>query len=90
MPATDLTKREFIALEILKSLLTTQTPNAVEQSFDLADEFIKTQQTSEPVPIDFTAQMPLSMTDNAPEPTTQKTPPSFPIFNHDYPKNKRT
>ncbi len=91
-----LTKREYIALEVLKSLLTTNQPNAVEASFDLADEFVKTSQATNVDDLEkdvnaFTAVSvaPHDMPTQTVAASLTPTQPAIPVFNHDYPKTRR-
>lgn len=83
MSSAILSKREHIALEILKTLLAHEDQTAINDAFKLADEFLAVSQadSNHNHLLDIVTPSP-TVSDNAtPQPSI-----AVKIFNHDHPK----
>lgn len=81
MSSAILSKREHIALEILKTLLAHKDQTAIDDAFKLADEFLAVSQANSNHLLDTVIPSPTVSDNVTPQPSI-----AVKIFNHDHPK----
>lgn len=84
MSSATLTKREHIALEILKILLAHKDQAAIDDAFQLADEFLAVSQT-----YDKQRQDTANTLSNNTDSQNSQSSVAVKIFNHDHPKTAK-